>query len=104
MSWVSFVKGKFLVDQTAARNWKFVVFLAVLAMVSITASHRVNRRIFQIAELSDEVRELKAAFIGIRADLRTSKLEIEVAARVKKVGLKPPSHPPELIYMDESEL
>lgn len=98
---ISLVKGKFLVDQTAVRNWRFVVFLAVLGLISIAGSHRMDRKIFQIAELRDEVRGLKAEFISIRAHLRTSGLEMEVAAQVKEAGLKPPSHPPALIYVDK---
>lgn len=96
-----FIRGKFLVDRTAEKNWKFFAFLTLLALIGIASSHRADQKVFKIAALRDEVRALKATFISLRSKLQNSKSATQVAREVEKIGLKPPTAPPEVIYIEE---
>ncbi len=39
------LKGKFLVDEDAKKNWGFIIFLTFLALLMITSSHQIDRKV-----------------------------------------------------------
>lgn len=102
MSWIRFISGRFLVDQTAEKHWKFILFLALLAMISIASSHRADRKVFEIARLRKQLRAQRAVFVRTRAALKRRKLPSSVAREVEKIGLRPPDRPPEVLYIDDT--
>ena len=48
------LKGKFLVDQNARKNWGFIIFLTSLALLMITSSHRIDTKVQKIAQLNKQ--------------------------------------------------
>jgi len=48
------LKGKFLVDEDAKKNWGFIIFLTTLALLMITSSHHIDRKVQTIATLNKE--------------------------------------------------
>ena len=54
------VKGRFLVSDDTFKNWRFVVFLSILALIMIGSSHTSDKKVHRIASLSIEAIELKS--------------------------------------------
>ena len=42
------------------KNWRFVVFLSILALIMIGSSHTADKKVHRIAKLSNEAKELKS--------------------------------------------
>ncbi|WP_026302657.1 FtsL-like putative cell division protein [Psychroflexus tropicus] len=88
------LKGRFLVNDGAFTNWAFIVFCALLAIIMIASSHSAERKVYRVAELNQELRELRSEFVDTRKNLMQQKMESNVARKMKQrsIGLsdKPP--------------
>lgn len=94
---LNLLKGKFLVSDESPKNWRFILFLAVLAVVLIASSHRADRMAFRVAILNDDIKKLKGEYASIRTELQKMKFESNVVAKVKSGGVKPSENPPKKI-------
>jgi len=45
------LKGKFLVDEDAFKNWRMIIFLSFLALIMIGSSHSADKKVHEIARL-----------------------------------------------------
>jgi type II secretory pathway component PulL len=81
------LKGKFLVDEDAKKNWGFIIFLTVLALLMITSSHQIDRKVQKIATLNKEKRRLYSEFVAARSDLMKLKMESSISRRLADNGL-----------------
>ena len=88
------LKGKFLVDEDAQKNWGFILFLTVLAMLMISSSHRIDRKVQRIAELNKDKRELRAQFVATKSDLMKLKMESSISVKMQEIGLYASQTPP----------
>jgi hypothetical protein len=88
------LKGKFLISDGAFTNWAFIVFCAMLAIIMIASSHSAERKVYRVAELNQQLRELRSEFVDTRKTLMQQKMESNVAKKMKErsIGLsdKPP--------------
>ena len=100
-SWTDVIKGKFLIDENSTGNWRFVLFLVLLAIISIAASHKTDKKIYEIAQLKYELKELKAEFVSTRTNLVYIKMEKQIILKAKKFGLEPSKHPPVRILTNQ---
>jgi hypothetical protein len=91
------LKAKFLVNEDALKNWKFIVFLLLLAIIMIANTHNYERKIFKIAELTNEVKELRSEFVDRRSELMKIKMESTVADQMLAKQIFPSSVPPKKI-------
>ena len=91
---VAILKGTFLVSGDAPKNWAFIIFASALATIMIASSHAADRKVHQIAALSEEVRQLRSEFVEIRAEAQRLKLESTIRESVLEVGLIPAQTPP----------
>lgn len=91
------LKGKFLVDEDAKKNWGFILFLTLLALLMITSSHQIDRKVQRIAELNKEGRKLRAEFVSTRSDLMKLKMESSISRRLAENGLCVSQTPPRKI-------
>jgi Bacteriodetes cell division protein (FtsL-like) len=91
------LKAKFLVNEDALKNWKFIVFLLLLAIIMIANTHNYERKIFKIAELTNEVKELRSEFVDRRSELMKIKMESTVADQMVTKQIFPSSVPPKKI-------
>ncbi len=94
---LNILKGKFLVSDDAMRNWKFIFFVAVLAVIMISSSHSADKKVFEIDKLNGEVMKLRSEFVDVRAIVQQMRLESKVTEKVKENGLKPSVIPPKKI-------
>lgn len=94
---IALLKGKFLISNDSVKNWRFILFASVLAVIMIASSHSVDKKVLEIAQMNEKVKELRSEFIDTRFQLQKQKLESNITSKVKEKGLAPSSVPPKKI-------
>ncbi|MDR6966432.1 hypothetical protein J2X31_000425 [Flavobacterium arsenatis] len=97
------LKARFLVNEDANRNWRFIVFVILLAIVMIANTNRYERKIFKIKALEEEVKELRSEFVDRRSELMELKLESTIEKKMLEKGIIPSSVPPVKIKVVKEE-
>lgn len=72
------LKGKFLVEGDAFSVWKFILFMMILSLISISSSHIVDEKVVEISELKEKSEEYKARYALIHNKLMKLKVESEL--------------------------
>lgn len=93
----SVLKGTFLVSEDSFRNWRMIIFLSLLAIVMIASSHSADRKVHEIARLTEEVKEHRSAFIDGRSILMDLKMESTIRKKLADKGILPSLEPPKKI-------
>lgn len=88
ISILNLVKGKFLVDNSAPENFRFLIFILFLGFLVILSSHNLNHKVYMINQLKEEIDELNMEFTEIHSKLIKLQLESELASQVKNDCLK----------------
>lgn len=88
------LKGKFLVDEDAPKNWSFIIFLTVLALIMIASSHSIDRKVQKLAKLANERKKLRAEHIAISSELMKLKLQSSIVKRLENQNLYMSETPP----------
>jgi len=91
------LKGKFLVDEDAKKNWGFIIFLTALALLMITSSHQIDNKVQKISKLNRNMRELRSQFVATKSDLMKLKMESSISKRLEESGLFISQTPPQKI-------
>ncbi|HEX8562432.1 MAG TPA: FtsL-like putative cell division protein [Flavobacterium sp.] len=99
----SILKARFLINEDATKNWRFIVFLILLAIIMIANTQRYEQKVFRIIELTSEVKELRSEFVDRRSELMKLKMESTVAAKMEEKGIFPSSVPPQKIKVKKEE-
>lgn len=99
----SILKARFLVNEDATKNWRFIVFLILLAIGMIANTHRYEQKVFRITELTNEVKELRSEFVDRRSELMKLKMESTVSEKMKERNIFPSSVPPKKIKVKKVE-
>ncbi|MDA9309244.1 FtsL-like putative cell division protein [Flavobacteriaceae bacterium] len=102
-SFYNIVKGRFLVSDDTFKNWRFVVFLSILALVMIGSSHTADKKVHRIARLSNEAKELKSEYLDVRKLLTQAKMESKLTAVMSKTGLQTSTIPPQKIIITKKQ-
>ncbi|MGB5982949.1 MAG: FtsL-like putative cell division protein [Nonlabens sp.] len=89
-----FLKGSFLTNDDAFKNWRFILFAASLAMVMIFTGHSFEKKVHRMARLTDKVNELRSEYMDGQRQLMFLEMESQVAQNLKGTGLGPAEHPP----------
>ncbi|MEZ4858600.1 MAG: FtsL-like putative cell division protein [Flavobacteriaceae bacterium] len=97
------IKGTFLVSDDAFKNWRFIIFLSLLALIMIGSSHQADKKVHQIARLSNEVKELKSEYVDVRMQLMQTKMESKIIKAMERRGLYPSEIPPQKIIIKKRE-
>ena len=71
-------KGSFLVSDKAAKNWRFIIFLAFLAFIMISSGHRLDAKLHRIKQLNKEINVLRSDFFVLK---RGASLEIRILTK-----------------------
>ncbi len=93
------IKGKFLVSDDAFKNWRFIIFLSLLALVMIASSHQADKKVHQIAKLNNDVKELKSEYVDVRMRLMQAKMETKIIKAMENRGLYPSETPPQKVIV-----
>jgi len=98
-----FLRGSFLTDESAFKNWRIIIFVVSLLLIMISSAHNADKKVMEIAKLNKEKRELRAEYVDTGTILMRMKMESSIREKVKKTGLKPAKTPPKkikVIYKD----
>ena len=93
-SFLSFINIDFLVKKDSIQNWKMIVYLSLLALITIYSGHSTDRKIFKAAALKKEINILNNEFVSTRISLMNIKMESKVTKRLSEKGLVPSKYPP----------
>ncbi|SCY70970.1 hypothetical protein SAMN02927903_02096 [Flavobacterium caeni] len=101
----SILKARYLIneDANAAKNWRFIVFLILLAILMIANTQRYEQKVFKIVALTSEVKELRSEFVDRRSELMQLKMESTVSAQMEGKQIFPSSVPPVKIKVKKEE-
>ena len=91
------LKGTFLVSDDSFKNWRVILFISGLAIVMIASSHSADKKVYEIARLTNEVKELRSKFVDDRSRLMRLKMESAIIVKMNKIGLVPSIEPPKKI-------
>ncbi|GGZ78249.1 FtsL-like putative cell division protein [Algibacter mikhailovii] len=91
------LKGTFLVSDDAFKNWRFILFISGLALVMIASSHSADKKVYEVARLKNEVKEMRSAFVDGRSKLMMLKMESHVVKEMQEKGLVVSENPPQKI-------
>lgn len=99
----SLLKARFLIDDDAVKNWRFIVFVILLAIIMIANTQRFEQKVFRIAELTHQVKELRSEFVDRRSELMKLKMESTVAGKMEGKQIFPSTVPPIKIKVKKEE-
>jgi hypothetical protein len=57
------LKARFLIKEDALKNWRFIVFLIVLAIIMIANTNRYEQKVMYMGKLGNQVKELRSEFV-----------------------------------------
>lgn len=92
-----FLRGSFLTDESAFKNWRIIIFVVGLLLVMIYSSHDAEKKVYNISQLNKLKRELRAEYIDTGTILMRMKMESSIRKKAKFRGLKPSETPPKKI-------
>lgn len=99
----SLLKAKYLVDQGSMKNWRFILFLILVAMLMIANSHNYEQKLYHISEMESELKQLRGEFVDRRSELMELKMESTVAAKMEAREIFPSVVPPKKIVVAKKE-
>ncbi|MEX1383052.1 FtsL-like putative cell division protein [Lutibacter sp.] len=91
------LKGDFLVNKDSFKNWRFILFVVALLLLMIASAHSSDKKVMEIAKLTNEIKELRAEFLDKRSISMGMRLESTVRKKVIDLGIKPSEQPPQVI-------
>lgn len=83
-----------MIDQDAIKHWSFLLFLVMLAIIMIANTHSYEKKLFKIADLNKENKELRSVFADSRTELMKLKMESTISNKMKQKGIRPSEVPP----------
>jgi len=83
------LKGTFLVSDNSFKNWRMIIFISFLAIIMIASSHSADKKVYDIARLNNEVKEMRSAFVDGRSKLMKLKMESRIKSKMKDKGIAP---------------
>ena len=91
------LRGSFLTDESAFKNWRIIIFVVGLLLIMITSGHKADKKVIQISKLNNKKRALRAEYVDTGTILMRVKMESSVREKAKKRGLKSLLSPPKKI-------
>ncbi|QTD38797.1 S-adenosyl-methyltransferase [Polaribacter batillariae] len=92
-----FLRGSFLTDESAFKNWRIIIFVVALLLIMISMGHSAEKKVYKISELNKLKRELRAEYVDVGTILMRMKMESNIREKAKARGLKPSQTPPKKI-------
>ena len=77
--------------------------ISVLAIIMIASSHSADKKVHEIARLTNEVKELRSAFVDGRSKLMRLKMESSIINKVAEKDIQISEIPPTKIRVKSNE-
>lgn len=97
------LKAKFLIEDDSIKNWSFIVFLIGLAIIMIANTQSFEQKVFEINELTNDVKELRSEFVDRRSELMKLRMESTVSQKMEEKNIFPATVPPTKIKIKKPE-
>ena len=97
---LNILRGSFLVDEKSTSNWMYIFLFLILSIVMISSSHSIDKKVYKIAEMNEEIKSLRSEFVDTRTILMTYKMESSVKRRMTEKGIKSSKTPPVKIIIN----
>jgi len=94
------ILGNFLIEEGSIRNWRFVIFLFIMAIIMIFSSHLVDKKIISISDFKNEISVLESEFLENRKSVMKLKMESNVVSLMKERKIKSSKKPPKKIIIN----
>jgi hypothetical protein len=91
---LSLLNIEFLIKDDALKNWRMLLFVSFLALLIIASGHSADKKIYEIAKLNNEIKEVKSEFVETRAALMRLKMETRIVTTLAVKGIRPATSPP----------
>ncbi|MDO1501513.1 FtsL-like putative cell division protein [Winogradskyella maritima] len=99
----SILRGTFLISDDSFKNWRVIIFISGLAIIMIASAHSADKKVYEIARLNNEVKELRSAFVDGRRILMRLKMESTITSKVEDKGLAISEEPPQKIIIKSED-
>ena len=84
----------FLLKEDSMKNWRMLFFISILAMISIASGHNADKKIYEIANLNNDLKRVKSKFVENKSQLMFLRLETRVSQRLLEIGIGPSKEQP----------
>ena len=84
---LSLLNIDFLLKEDSMKNWRMLFFISILAMISIASGHSADKKIYQIANLNNDLKGVKSEFVENKSQLMFLKLETRVSKKLIEIGI-----------------
>ena len=98
---LSFLNIDFLLKEDSMKNWRMLFFISILAMISIASGHSADKKIYQIANLNNDLKRVKSKFVENKSQLMFLKLETRVSKRLIEIGVGPSKEQPIMLKFNK---
>ena len=98
---LSFLNIDFLLREDSMKNWRMLFFISILAMISIASGHSADKKIYQIANLNNDLKRVKSKFVENKSQLMVLKLETRVSKRLIEIGVGPSKEQPIMLKFNK---
>jgi hypothetical protein len=88
------LKAKYFVNEDAVKNWSFVLFIVILALMTIGNTHSYEKKVYEIAGLTKEVKQLRSEHFEKRFELMKLKMESNITKSMREKEIFPSEMPP----------
>lgn len=95
--------GSFLVSPQLSKNWPFILYLSLLALIMIASSHSADSKVHQISRLRSHMKELNSEYIDTRSRLMIESMEYKVVSKGQELGLEQSKTPPMIIKTENKD-
>jgi len=99
---INIIRGSFLVDEKSTSNWLYIFLFLILSIIMISSSHLIDKKVYRIAELNEEIKLLRSEFVDTRTVLMTLKMESTIKNKLFEKGIKTSQKPPVKIIVNVS--
>ena len=97
---INLIRGSFLVDEKYISNWIYIFLFLILGLIMISSSHSIDKKVYKIAGLNDEIKSLRSEFVDVRSSLMKLRMESSINERLSKKGIISSKNPPIKIVID----
>tara|TARA_Y100000746_G_scaffold231499_1_gene245468 strand:+ start:1420 stop:1737 length:318 start_codon:yes stop_codon:yes gene_type:complete len=99
---LNIIRGSFLVDEKSTSNWFYIFLFLILSIIMISSSHSIDKKVYEIAKLNEEIKLMRSEFVATRTLLMTLKMESNVKSKLLNKGIKVSKKPPIKIIINAS--
>lgn len=101
---ISVLNGSFLTREKVLGNMPFILFCAALMIAYIAYGYHTERIVRDLERTGAELKEQRAEYLTVRAELEKQEQQSQVAGRIEGLGLHESRVPPVQLPVDEDDL